>query len=369
MNVVKQYWPLLTLPILIALMGVITMNPFDGGSSLASRQLIWITLGTIMFIVMANIDMRFIRRTPLIISGYVLAVALLALLLVVGRSILGAKSWFDLGYFAFQPSDFAKVVCIALLAKYFSRRHMEIGYIFHIILSGLYVGLVALLVLVQPALGTAIVIFTIWFGMILVSGIPIRHLAVVFIVGAVAGTGLFLFGLKPHQQDRILTFVNPTADIYGIGYNSYQATIAAGSGQLWGKGVGFGTQSKLRFLPEYQTDFILAAYAEEWGFAGVVLLFALYALLLFQLIMIARKSATNFDALFTLGVVILLFSHIAIHSGVNLGLIPVTGTTIPFMSSGGSHVVMEFGALGVVASLARQGRSVPRDRATQEYEG
>jgi rod shape determining protein RodA len=163
--------------------------------------------------------------------------------------------------------------------------------------------------------------------------------------------------------------VNPAADIRGAGYNAYQATVAAGSGQWFGKGIGYGTQSKLRFLPEYETDFIFAAFAEEWGFVGVVLLLTLYGLLLYQLLKISRLAATNFDALFAIGVAILFTAHIGIHAGINLGLLPVTGTTIPFMSSGGSHVLVEFMALGIVASLAQQGRSVPRDTATQEYEG
>ncbi len=314
-------------------------------------------------------DMRFIRRTPIIISGYIVTLVMLATLLVLGHATMGAKSWFNFGFFAFEPADLAKIVIIALLAKYFSRRHMEIGNISHVIISGLYIGAIVLLILVQPDLGMAIVLLTVWFGMILVSGIPLRHLAVVCLIGLVAAAGLWSFGLKPYQRARVMTLVNPAADIRGTGYNAYQATIASGSGQLWGKGIGYGTQSKLRFLPEYQTDFIFAAYAEEWGFVGVVLLLALYGFLFFQLLSIARRSATNFDALFTIGVLILFLAHVGYHTGINLGILPVTGTTIPFMSSGGSHVVIEFAALGIIASLAQQGRSVPRYAAVQEYEG
>jgi rod shape determining protein RodA len=282
---------------------------------------------------------------------------------------MGAKSWFSLGGVAFQPADLAKIVTIGVLAKYFSRRHVEIGDLGHIVVSGLYVLGIAVLVLLQPDLGTAIIIVSVWFGLILVSGIPLRNLAVVFVAGIVVATGLWFYGLKEYQRARVMTLINPAADIRGTGYNAYQATVAAGSGQIWGKGIGYGTQSKLRFLPEYQTDFIFAAYAEEWGFAGIILLLGLYSLLLFQLLIISRKSATNFDALFTLGVLILFLAHIGFHAGINLGILPVTGTTIPFMSSGGSHIALEFGALGIVASLAQHGRSVSRDRAMQEYEG
>jgi rod shape determining protein RodA len=362
-------WPLLATAVTLSLLGVLTMNPFDGSSSLAPRQLIFIGIGVVVYAICAVIDMRFIRRTPVIFAGYVLALILLALVLLVGHRTLGAKSWFYLGPVAFQPADFAKLAMIALLAKYFSRRHMEMGNMWHVVVSGVYAASIILLILVQPDLGAAIIFTTVWFGLVLVSGIPLRHLAVVSLIGLIAAAGLWTFGLKPYQRVRVMSFLNPAADIRGSGYNAYQAMIASGSGELWGKGIGYGTQSKLRFLPEYQTDFIFAAYAEEWGFAGVVLVFLLYGFLLYQLLSIARRSATNFDSLFTIGIVILFLAHVTYHTGINLGLFPVTGTTIPFMSSGGSHLVMEFAALGIIASLAQQGRSVPREQATLEYEG
>jgi rod shape determining protein RodA len=366
---VLKTWPLLAIGTTLALLGVLTIHPFDGSPSLAPRQLIFIGIGVIAYIVIAITDMRFIRRTPVIIAGYLSAVALLCLVLIVGDVVQGAKSWFDFGFFSFQPADLAKLIVIALLAKYFSRRHMEIGYIHHIVISGIYTSAIVLLILVQPDLGTAAILSAVWFGMVLVSGISKKHLATVFILGLVTAAGLWFFGLQEYQRTRILAFVNPASDIQGAGYNAYQATVAAGSGQLMGKGIGYGTQSKLRFLPEYETDFIFAAFAEEWGFVGVTLLLTLYGILLYQLLKISRLAATNFDALFAIGVAILFTAHIGIHAGINLGLLPVTGTTIPFMSSGGSHVLIEFLALGIVASLSQQGRSVPRDASQQEYEG
>jgi rod shape determining protein RodA len=366
---VLSTWPLLALGVAISLLGVLTIHPFDGSASLAPRQLIWIGVGTLAYLACAFTDMRFIRRTPVIIAGYLTAFVLLCLVLIVGTVTQGAKSWFDFGLVAFQPADLAKLVVIALLAKYFSRRHVEIGNAFNIIVSGIYVAAIVLLILVQPDLGTAAILSAVWFGMVLVSGISKRHLAAAVMLGLAAGAGLWFFGLHDYQRTRILAFVNPAADITGSGYNAYQATVAAGSGQMWGKGIGYGTQSKLRFLPEYETDFIFASFAEEWGFAGVTLLLTLYALLLYQLIKLSRLAATNFDALFAIGVAILFAAHIGIHAGINLGLLPVTGTTIPFMSAGGSHVLAEFVALGIVASLAQQGRSVPRDDSQREYEG
>ncbi len=367
--ILKTGWSLYVIALALSQMGVVTMSTFGRGASLAPRQLIWIAIGTIVFFVCASLDMRFIRRTPVIIAGYIVSAVLLAALLVLGHATLGAKSWFNFGFFAFQPADPAKLVLIALMAKYFSRRHQEIGYFWHVIVSAVYAGTLILLILVEPDLGMSVIFGSIWLGMVLVSGIPKRHLLIVFAFALVAATALWFGGLHAYQRARIMAFVNPAADIHGSGYNAYQAVVAAGSGQIWGKGIGYGTQSKLRFLPEYETDFVFAAFAEEWGLVGVILVLTLYGLLLFQMIGLARRMPTNFDALFTLGVVVLFLAHITVHAGINLGLLPVTGTTIPFMSSGGSHVVIEFAALGIITSLARHVRSVPREAALLEYEG
>ncbi len=363
-------WPLLLIPVSLTLLGIFTMHPFDAGAaSLAPKQLMWLVLGTIAFTVCASVDMRFIRRTPVIIAGYIITLSLLVLLLVAAHAVMGAKSWFVIGPFSFQPADFGKIAFIALMAKYFSRRHMEIGNFRHVIVSGAYAASVILLILVEPDLGTAAIFSVIWFGMVLISGIPKKHLAIVGVTGLILAAGLWFGGLHDYQRARILAFINPAADIRGSGYNAYQATVAMGSGQILGKGIGYGTQSKLRFLPEYETDFIFAAFGEEWGLIGILLVLFLYALLFARLLAISRRSATNFDAFFTLGVMLLFCAHLFIHAGINLGLLPVTGTTIPFMSYGGSHLLFEYIALGIVASLARVGRSVPRDRAMAEYEG
>lgn len=362
-------WPLLLVPIALTLLGILTMHPFGGEASLAPRQLIWLGVSIVVYLTCAALDMRFIRRTPILIVGYLIVLFLLTLLLVATHAVQGAKSWFDLGAFSLQPADPAKIVFVALLAKYFSRRHMEIGDFRHIFVSGLYAGLPILLLLLEPDLGTAVIFGAVWFGLILVSGISKKHLALILGAGLIGAVLLWTFALHDYQRTRIVSFLNPAADIHGAGYNAYQATIAVGSGEVWGKGIGYGTQSKLRFLPEYETDFIFASFAEEWGFVGVVIVLSLYALLLTRLLSIARKAATNFDALFTLGIALVLLLHVFIHAGINVGLLPVTGTTIPFMSYGGSHLFMEFAGLGIVASLARHGRSVPRDSAGQEYEG
>ncbi len=362
-------WTLLLPALTLSFLGILTMSTFGQGASLAPRQLVWLALSTVVYIVLSAFDMRFIRRTPFVMSLYALSFVLLALVLVIAHPVLGARAWFSLGPVSFQPADLAKLAIIALLAKYLSRRHVEIGDFRHIIISGAYTLALALLILVEPDMGNTIIFCSIWLGMMLVSGISKKHLAILGLIALITATTLWFGGLKPYQRERIVSFVNPAANIHGAGYNAYQAKIAVGSGELFGKGIGYGTQSKLRFLPEYQTDFIFAAFAEEWGFVGVFLLLAMYALLFARLIQIAHAASTNFDTFFTLGVLMLFAAHVVIHAGISLGLLPVTGTTIPFMSSGGSHLVLEFGALGIVTSLARYSRHTPRDMIANEYVG
>lgn len=361
-------WPLILPALALSLLGLLTMHTF-GADSLAPRQAVWIGIGLAVYAALSVIDLRFLRRTPVLLTGYAAVLALLVLLLVAVAPVQGAQSWFNLGPVSFQPADLVKLILIALLAKYLSRRHTEMGNVRHIFVSGLYAALPIGLILVQPDLGTAAILGAVWFGMVLVSGIPKRHLIAVFMIGVISALTLWFGGLHDYQRTRILAFLNPASDIQGAGYNAYQATVAVGSGEWFGKGIGYGTQSKLRFLPEYQTDFIFAAYAEEWGFVGVILVLLLYGLLLARLLEIARRAATNFDAFFALGVAIVFSAHVMIHAGINVGLLPVTGTTIPFMSYGGSHLLMEFAALGVVASLSAYGRTAPREQGAQEFVG
>lgn len=352
----------------LTLLGILTMSAFGVEHSLAPRQLIFLAIGAGVFFLCSRADMRFLRRTSVTLALYGAAVALLIVVLLTSP-LMGARSWFDLGIVSFQPADFAKFALLILLAKYLSRRHVEIADIRHIVVSGMYAGIITFLVLIQPDLGTAIILGTVWLALMLVSGISKKHLAMLAFALAAAGAFLWFEGLEPYQRARIVSFVNPAGDIRGAGYSAYQARIAVGSGEWFGKGIGYGSQSKLRFLPEYQTDFIFAAYAEEWGFFGIILLFLLYGVLFARLAEIAKKSATNVDAFFTLGVLVLLAAHFTIHTGINVGLLPVTGTTTPFMSSGGSHLLLEFGLLGIVASFARQARAASRDALQNEYLG
>ncbi len=353
--------------LLIAGAGLVTMHSFSTEGGLFARQLMWICVSFFASIVCASFDYRPLRKTWVVVTLYGTIISLLLLLLVFGTTVNGAQSWFSWAGFSFQPSDPAKIVLILMLAKYFSRRHVEIGNSVHVLISGLYAAVFFALILFQPDFGSAIIMFLIWFGMVLVSGMNKRHLAFVMLAGIISFTVLWTSVFAPYQKQRILTFISPLADIRGAGYNAYQSTIAVGSGELLGKGVGFGTQSRLQFLPEYETDFIFAAFAEEWGFVGVVLLLALFALLLYRILKTAYFGASNFETLFGVGFAIFLLAHFTIHVGMNIGLLPVTGLTMPFMSYGGSHLLTEFIGLGIVMGMGRYRRVAHREMASADF--
>lgn len=339
--------------LLLSLLGLVTMYSHVGGNVFFDRQLLWIGLAVVALLAATIPDYRFVKHGNTVFILYVLIVAALVLVLFVGEVTLGAQSRFDLGFFSLQPADPAKLVLIVVLAKYFAKRHEMIGDIRHIIVSGLYAALVFGLVLIQPDFGSAIILGAIWLGMVLVSGIKIRHLLTVGVLGAVAFGVMWQFVFLDYQKERILTFLDPLADIQGAGYNAYQSMVAIGSGELLGRGIGYGTQSKLLFLPEYETDFIFAAFAEEWGLVGVILLFVLFAVVIGRLLYVANELDGNFEKLFTCGVALFFMAHFFVHIGMNIGLLPVTGTTVPFLSYGGSHLLTEFIALGMVMGMRR----------------
>ncbi|HBD25151.1 MAG: hypothetical protein A2566_02050 [Candidatus Zambryskibacteria bacterium RIFOXYD1_FULL_40_13] len=362
-------WVLFISAILVTLAGLVTMNSFVDNSRFFERQTTWLVVSILVFFIASFVDWGFLKNTRIIVTLFALSVGLLSLLFILGSVFKGAQSWFNLGAFSFQPADPIKLVIILLLSKYFSRRHIEIANIRHILVSGFYVFVVFVLVFLQPDFGSAIIIFFIWLGMVLVSGISKKHLLAVFLIAVVVFGGLWFFAFKPYQKSRIISFIHPLTDIRGTGYNAYQSTIAVGSGELFGKGIGYGTQSKLQFLPEYQTDFIFAAFAEEWGFAGVVLLFILYGTIFWRLLQIAFKGNGNFEILFGVGLCILLLVHTIIHVGMNIGLLPVTGNTLPFMSYGGSHLLTEFLGLGMLMGMRRGARAVHKEIASNEMVG
>ena len=365
-------WTLLffVLPILAA--GLVTMRSFaseEGAGDFFNRQIVWIAISLSVFFIFSFIDFRFLKQTKILVFLFLLFSGMLIVLFILGKTVHGAQSWFSLGGFSFQPADMMKLVLVLILAKYFSRRHVEIRNIKHIFISGFYALVPFILVLLQPDFGSAMIIFFIWLGMVLVSGISKTHLLLVFLAAGVVFTTFWFLVFAPYQKARIVNFVNPLADVRGSGYNAYQSTIAVGSGQILGKGLGFGTQSRLKFLPQYQSDFIFAAYSEEWGFVGTVLILVLYGFLIWRILYFTSFGASNFEILFGLGVAIFFMSHIIINIGMNLGLLPVTGIPLPFMSYGGSHLLTEFMGLGILMSMRKYARSVHRDDTKHEFLG
>jgi len=354
-------WFLFCSALALSLAGLITMRPLAGDADIFfERQMFWIAISVGVFFVTSIPEYSLLRRTSVVSALYMSIIVLLGFVFVVGAVVKGAQSRFDLGFFAIQPADPAKLILIIVLAKYFARRHIEIAHIKHILVSGLYAFLMCGLVFLQPDFGSAIIIAAIWFGMVLVAGISWRHLSALVIAALLCLGVLWQYGFADYQKQRILTFLHPLADIQGAGYNAYQSMIAIGSGELLGKGIGQGSQSKLRFLPEYHTDFIFAAYAEEWGYVGVVILCGLYAVVVIRTLMGAARGPDNFAMLFGAGVAIMYTTHFIVHIGMNVGLLPVTGTTTPFMSYGGSHLVTEFAGIGILMGLLRASRAANR---------
>ena len=350
-------WILFGATVPLALSGLSVLASFGGEERFFERQIIWLALALAVFFVAAFIDWRFLRRTRFAFGAYIASVLLLVFVVITGVVVKGAQSWFDFGSFSFQPVEFAKLALIILLAKYFSRRHVEIAHFRHIVVSGAYTLLLFVLILLQPDFGSAVIVFLIWLGMVSLSGISKRHLAVVFALGITAFACLWFFVFSDYQKARVRNFIDPLADVRGTGYNAFQSIIAVGSGEAFGKGVWYGTQSRLQFLPEYETDFVFAAFAEEWGFAGAFVLFALFGIVLWRILYAAYSGETNFETLFALGVAVFFVAHFIVNIGMNIGLLPVTGVTLPFLSYGGSHLLMEFLSLGMVVGMRRAGRS------------
>ena len=361
---------LFILPIILA--GLVTMKSFstlEGGSVFFNKQIIWVAVSFLVFFVCSFIDFRFLKRTDVLVSIFLFASFILFLLFVLGHVSNGAKSWFNFSYFSFQPVDMMKLVLVLILAKYFSRRHVEIGDIKHIFISGFYAFVPLVLVLLQPDFGSAMIIGFIWLGMVLVSGIRKTHLFLVFAGGLLVFLSLWFFVFAPYQKARIMNFINPLADMHGTGYNALQSTIAVGSGQIFGKGLGFGTQSRLKFLPEAQTDFVFAAFSEEWGLIGSLLILVLYSLVIWRILYNTTLGSSNFEILFGMGMAIFFMSQIFINVGMNIGIMPITGIPLPFMSYGGSHLLTEFAGLGILMSMRRYSRIAHRDQMKNEFLG
>ncbi len=317
------------------------------------KQAVFAGMGISAMLLMSFFDYRFLKNYTAVL--YTVGIILLAAVLFIGNASRGMSGWIDLEIFHFQPSELMKIILIIVLARYFSFFSGKLFEFKKIIISGICVGVPVVLVLLQPDLGSATIMVFIWLGMLIAAGIKTSHLAAIFLAGTLIFAGGWALALEDYQKDRITTFLNPQADPLGRGYNVIQSVIAVGSGGLLGKGLGHGSQSQLNFLPEKHTDFIFAVLAEEMGLIGVVFLLALFAVLISKLINISLSVQDNFGKMLVTGTVILLFSHITINIGMNMGIVPVTGIPLPFISYGGSFLISILVMLGIAQSVAMKG--------------
>ena len=311
------------------------------------EQLIFAILGLGLFFLFSQIDWRIYSRFawPL----YIVSLLILGVTFIFGTISRGAIRWIQIGGLTIQPSELAKPLLILFFAYFFSQE--ENINISRVLWGSLLLLLPALLVFAQPDLGSAIVIGLFWLAIVLGAGLGWRWLA--------AGGGIVCLALpiiwrflKGYQKQRIYTFLNPSLDPLNAGYNVIQSIIAVGSGQLFGRGLGMGTQSHLRFLPERHSDFIFASVAEELGFLGMGALLFIFALLLWRILRVAQNVNDRFAMLTCLGVFAMIFSQFFINAGMNLGLLPVTGITLPLVSSGGSSLVAILISLGIIENVA-----------------
>ena len=347
-------WLLLTFVLLICALGVLEIYSTTYGTKFAGahvRQIYWIMAGLAVMLAVSLINYQVLLENAhwLYIASFV---SLLAVT-IFGKKYLGARRWILLpGGQHFQPSEWVKLVLILMLAKYFSgHNEREDASLSDIVKAGLIAGVPMLLVLKQPDLGTALTYVPVALMGLFLGGIQFRHAAVILVVAGVLMPGVWHYGLKPYQKDRLTSFLHPEADSQKTGYQLEQSKIAVGSGGIWGKGVRKGTQTQGSFLPEPHTDFIFAAWSEEHGFVGAVALLLLYFLVLMRLIHNAQTAPDSAGGFVVMGVVAVLLFHILVNAGMVVGYMPVTGIPLPLMSYGGSSVLFMFLALGIVMNI------------------
>jgi rod shape determining protein RodA len=313
------------------------------------KQIFSLAIGIVLLIIFSSIDYKIFKNYYIIF--YILSVLILVAVLVFGRTIRGTTGWFSYGGFSFQPVELVKLFLLIFLAKYFSDRSRELKRFRYVLASGIFTAILIVLVLLQPDLGSAIILFLAWFGLILIAGIKRSHLLLIVGLGILVMIVSWFFVLQPFQKDRVLTFIDPSRDALGRGYNLTQSIIAVGSGNILGRGLGFGSQSQLRFLPESQTDFIFAVIAEELGLLGVFFVFAFFVILFYKILRNAREINDDFGMFFSLGFLVIIFSQAVINIGMNIGLAPITGITLPFVSYGGSSLIVNLMAVGILESI------------------
>lgn len=348
-------WGIAGIAILLSIFGLVSLYSSSIGLedfSNFQKQIVFLIIGIVLMLGISYFDYRLLRNDPyFLFILWLIGVFALVGLFVLAPEIRGVKSWYKIGNISIDPIEYVKIILLVLMAKYFSARHIEMYRIRHILLSGIYFGIPILLIFLQPDLGSASLLALLWVVLLLISGIKLRH----FIILLMIATLLFSFGwgfvLHEYQKSRIFSFLEPELDPLGIGWSQAQSKIAIGNGGIIGQGLGNGTQTQYGFLSEPQTDFIFAAIAEEFGFLGVVLLIALFLILLYRMFKIGLLATSNFSRIFVIGLATLFILQFFVNIGMNLGLLPIIGLSLPLMSYGGSSLLALYLGLGILLSI------------------
>ncbi len=333
------------------LAGIYSYSLSKGTFSDFEKQMVFFAVGFTLMVLVSFFDYRMLRNNSyFILILYFVCLLLLAGLHFFAPNIRGTKGWYKIGFLSLDPIEPTKIVLMVLLAKYFSSRHVELYKFRHIVLSGIYVFFPAVLVFIKPDLGGTMVLLLMWLGILLVSGIKLKHFLILLLCAVVVASFAWYFLLKDYQKERITSFIFPY-DVLGGSWSQTQTKIAIGSGRIFGLGIGRDSQVQYGFLPEPHTDFIFSAIGEEWGVLGVGVLFTLYVTLTWRVLKIAIESQSNFPRLFAVGFAITLISQFIINVGMNLSVLPVVGIYLPFVSYGGSGLIANFVSLGILQSI------------------
>jgi len=351
----KFDWIMVSVALLLSLIGLVFIygiSVSSGDFSNFYKQISFLFIGVILMILVSLIDWRSLRENPyLILLGYFVSLFLLAGLFVFAPEIRGVAGWYRIGPISFDPIGLSTLTLALLLAKFFSMRHIEMYKLRHIILSGLYVLVPFALIAGQPDLGSALILLALWGSILIVSGIKIRHFVALVLVAAIVFCGSWFLVLKDYQKNRIASFLTPEAEVLGVNWSQAQSKIAIGSGGFWGKGFLEGSQTHLGFLSEPHTDFIFSVIGEEFGFFGALVVIALFGVLFWRILAISLSSKYNFPRLFAFGFLTIIFSQFFIHVSMNLGLLPVIGLSLPFVSYGGSGLISFFIGIGFLQGI------------------